>query len=286
MIPALFAFAVSCGNANEQQSGLLDGSTMPTYSMSHIGNQTPYGSVRAQVLVNNSGKDRPYAEAVAGQALGFWYYKAGREFGTTGDVDEVKVFLKTAAGQIVTSDLRMLPGMSRPYSFSGEILIPADQHGVLDYWFEATLSTGEKKWDSRFGANYQVNVASSETTTLEFLAPGNNQQWPTPAPQGALRAGTTLELKYAAERMTLSGVDEGWYRMGPTRSIFAGVSFKNANGGVISTVEYHLGVNGLLTRLVAIPNDAKEVTIWFMGNNVSRRGYDSNFGQNWTFAIQ
>lgn len=219
--------------------------------------------------------------AVAGRPLVINYQ---RNRGTIGAHDEslsTLTFHSRIDGvpqppQQVTCD----PGRTDAYGSKFTLDIPADAKGEVEYWFEAKTESGKTLWDSKAGANYKVDVIPGGGPTLRF-----DDLWGEVV-SGPIKAGGSFELAYDVDRLR-QFLSNGWYRMGNTFHVKAHVSFdgKPAKSYPLTnwTMDHELQVT---QPTIEVPDDAREVRIWFHGSTVATHMFDSNHSADYRFPVE
>ena len=102
-----------------------------------------------------------------------------------------------------------------------------------------------------------------------------------------IKRGQSFEVAYDVDRLR-NDLGNGWYRMGPTFFAAAYVSFDGKPAQEFRLTNYDMQGNiSVAQPRVQVPDDAKDVRIWFYGSTQGGRfQYDSNYGANYHFAVE
>lgn len=168
----------------------------------------------------------------------------------------------------------------------GQINIPVSATGEVEYWFKLTRSNGTVEWDSRWGANYRINILPAATTTITF-----DQDWKI-VRTGPIEEETSVKLDYDRDRLVdaLLRATNTPSNTNYSMKISAFVSF---DGKQAAEYPVDIGFSVMQAPLVEVPRNTNEMKVWFKGsirvyvNNRAewRDVYDSNYGANYAFAI-
>lgn len=240
----------------------------------------------AYVRSDNQGVGSESGAVLAGKPLHLSYDRYQSDFGVSEELSDITMFMRVNGE--VTSQTHVVD-RPWPYGTRFEMDVPDDAKGDVEVWFQATGESGNKYWDSQSGDNWRFKVTPKPTATLRF-----DEQW-NEAQDAPLKAGEAFQIAYDADRLH-QFTGDGWYRMGPTFSAQALVSFNGRPPKSYTVARYtaDYGPNGSpdgfeLTAhkpTVAVPDDAESVKIWFRGYTVGRPQYDSNMGGNYSFDVQ
>lgn len=129
---------------------------------------------------------------------------------------------------------------------------------------------------------------------IQFPGPDASGMWSEPAKIGALNAGTTMTISYDLARMDALGVGRGYYRVGCTRSVrlHAQISLSDQwqseylQEQIVSPSSECAGQDGISQIEIDLPRNATRIRLYFHGSSVAGSAYDSNFGQDFEFAVQ
>jgi hypothetical protein len=167
--------------------------------------------------------------------------------------------------------------------FTGTLQVPSNASGKLEFWFKKTQADGSTLYDSNYGTNYQGEVIPAGGTNLDFQ--GN---WQT-AQSGPIKAGSTLRFDYNPQRL-VSQMEQAFEDGYQTYQISAMVSFDGKPAVEVPLVampDDSQGTAHLMESAIRVPDDAKSVSVYFKGHDVtSNLYYDSRYGQNYRFDVQ
>lgn len=165
---------------------------------------------------------------------------------------------------------------------SFKLQVPADAKGELEFWFEGITESGASVWDSLDAQNFHLPIRPQPEAVLTF-----DEQW-NETQVGTLRRGGTFELAYDVDRIRQFTGDL-WYRVGPTLSVNAYVSFDGGAPQFHHLLSYDPVTHEPSVRMptVAIPNDARSMRVWFEGRGVGiPPRYDSDYARDYHFPLQ
>jgi hypothetical protein len=226
---------------------------------------------------------------LAGKPLKVNYDRhASREMGAGERIKDITMHARLDDGTVLSQKKDVPLGRTDAYGTDFEIDIPSRAKGV-EVWYEATGESGQQYFDSRGGRNFKYDVIPEPTSVLRF-----DENW-NEAQSAPLRAGESFEIGYDVDRLK-NFLGDGWYRMGPTFSAYAEVSFDGGPAKQIPLTNwtYDRGNNGSHTNYqlevrkprVKIPENARSMEVWFRGYVISRQQFDSNLGGNYKFDVE
>ena len=242
-------------------------------------------------------------EAVAGSITYTWSslpsIEAGKQFAIrykrtsltppeSGNLEKVELFYKIDGGAVQSR----LVGDGFRNPSTGELIlspaiidVPRDARNVFEFWFQLTTSDGKIVWDKSKADPYFVSIIPESNFILKFDA-----NWNTAANE-TLQAGQSFRIAYDVSRLK-SRLTYLYRNDVPVWNVAALVSFDNAAPIEVSLTAVSHDAHGvasdvsMLMPAVKIPQNAKSVSLWFVGRDYVSKVYDSNYGKNYTFTIQ
>jgi Family of unknown function (DUF6209) len=187
--------------------------------------------------------------------------------------------LHARVGGVLQPPLSIDP-RSQPKSFA--LQLPPDANGELEFWFEGITASGASVWDSLDAQNFHLPIYPQPKALLAFDEQWNEQQ------TGTLEPGGTFELAYDVDRIRQFTGDL-WYRMGPTLTVKAFVSFDGGPPQLHHLLSYHPETHEPAASMptVAIPKDARSMRVWFEGRGIGiSPRYDSDYSRDYRFSVQ
>ena len=170
-----------------------------------------------------------------------------------------------------------------PLTVPEESVIPLDQPGDLEIWFQNTSIWGCSAYDSNFGTNFHFLVGDvgsapdpGAEATIRFDADG------APTLEGALRRDGRLRVDYAPERLEDCRGDQygspGWTITG-----YASLSGAEPKSFYVAG----LSATGAVEPAIIELDRSGQLELWF--HNTSRWGcsaYDSDYGNNYRLDVE
>jgi hypothetical protein len=157
--------------------------------------------------------------------------------------------------------------------------IALSQGGDLALWFEVTSRFGCHEFDSAFGNNYHLDVAGPPPDAEASITFGKDGA---PSQDGALKAGSTVKIRYEQDRLPECRRSQGG---NPQWSIGG---FAQSGGGAAQTFQTGRPEGSdreEIDAILELPRSG-ELSLWFQVVSIGGcMKYDSNGGENYKFRI-
>ena len=213
--------------------------------------------------------DTPLAVVVAGAPFEVRYDRGAFDVDGQGELERIVLCWRIDGGAVQVQS--MADGARDPVTgflvrSPAVIDVPADAHGVLEYWFKLDTVDGRVLWDSDFGRNYKARIQPVDGTTIAFL-----DGWTTHV-DGPLVTGARATIRYAAGRARCVVAD--------ARAVVAYMSIEGAR-----PIEIPLAADeGAFTARIELPTPGR-VSLWFRVDGATDVAWDSRLGANYDVEV-
>lgn len=203
-------------------------------------------------------------------------------------LEKVVLWYKIDDGEVETR----LIGEGFRDAFSGELIltpfqinVPFAARGNIKYWFQLMTSSGNVKWDKSEGDPYWAEIVPTSQSILKF-----DQNWHQSQNQ-KLVSGEAVKIAFDITRIKRQ-LGYLFRNDIPVWNAVAMVSIDGQSAKEFAlTAESH-DIRGvpvdvaILMPALKLPVGARSIKVWFVGHDYMGTVFDSNFGGDFTFAVQ
>lgn len=152
-------------------------------------------------------------------------------------------------------------------------------------WFEATDDSGCTQWDSNYGNNFTFSVDAPTDSVIHFEQNFTTSVQSAPGNDYALEGGQSIDIDYNFARLPMCRS----YGMGNV-PVWAISMFYEIDGAAPVSVDLTEIVDEAFAvpqpGHIALPAGAQTLALWFENSDgYGCNAWDSDYGQNYTFAI-